>query len=382
MGIMIPLAEPVLRGNEWRYIKECLDTGWVSSVGSFVNRFEEDVAKYLGVAHAVAVVNGTAALHLALIVAGVKENDEVLVPTLTFIAPVNVVRYLGAHPVFIDCDTKTLCLDIGKVESFLTEECTRRDDGYTYNRVTGRRVSAVIPVHIFGHPTDMDALTTLCKRYRISIIEDASESLGSEYRGKKTGVLGDIGCLSFNGNKIITTGGGGMIVTNNEAWAKRARHLSTQAKRDPFIYDHDDVGYNYRLTNVPAALGVAQMEQLDEFVAAKRRNALRYKELLANMPTVAFLWEEPWATSNFWFYTIQVPPRHKDPLMQFLLSKGIQVSPVWALIHTSDMYRNCQTYRIENAQKIWETCVHIPCSVNITEEQIETVAGAIKNYFA
>lgn len=379
---MIPLAEPVLRGNEWRYIKECLDTGWVSSVGSFVNRFEEAVAQYVGAQYAVAVINGTAALHLSCLISGVKQDDEVLVPTLTFIAPVNVVRYCGAHPVFMDCDSKTLCLDIDKVESFLKQECAVHADGYTYNRASGRRVSAVIPVHIFGHPTDMDALMMICKRYNIAVIEDASESMGSQYKGKKTGALGDIGCFSFNGNKIITTGGGGMIVTNNEAWAKRARHLSAQAKRDPFVYDHDDVGYNYRLTNIPAAMGVAQMEQLDEFVAAKRRNASRYRELLADVPAVAFFWDQPWAKSNFWFYTIQVPSKHKDTLMRFLLSKEIQVSPVWALIHKLDMYRQCQAYRIENAQKIWETCVHIPCSVNITEEQIETVAGAIKHYFS
>lgn len=381
---MIPLAEPVLRGNEWKYIKECLDTGWVSSAGSFVNRFEETVARYVGAQHAVAVVNGTAALHLSLIVAGVKEGDEVIVPTLTFIAPVNVARYVGAHPVFFDCEPKTLCIDVEKIKKFLIEECEVRDDGHSYNRSTGRRVSAVIPVHIFGHPTDMDPLLDVCHKYNVRVIEDATESLGSEYRGKKTGTIGDIGCFSFNGNKIITTGGGGMIVTNNEDWAKRARHLSTQAKKDPFVYYHDDIGYNYRLTNVQAAMGVAQMEKIDEYVERKREIAASYRDLLNGTEgKVILLQEAEWAKSNFWLSTIQVAEDIKEPLISYLIAQEIQARPIWNLIHTLPMYRSDEVYgrSAPYAQQAWQKCINIPCGVSITEEQIETVVREIKNYF-
>lgn len=382
---MIPLSEPVLSGNEWEYIKECLDTGWVSSVGSFVNRFEEEVAKYLGAKHTVAVVNGTAALHLALIVAGVRPDDEVLVPTLTFIAPVNAVRYVGAHPVFFDCDPQTLCLDGRQVIEFLTKECEQRGDGKTYNKKTGQRVAAVIPVHALGHPADMDPLVEVCWRYKVCIIEDATESLGSEYKGKKAGALADLACLSFNGNKIITTGGGGMIVMSNEAWAARARHLSTQAKKDPLRYDHDEIGYNYRLTNIQAAMGVAQLEKLDEYVARKREIVARYRELLSGIEDrVKVLQEASGVKSNYWLATIQVAPEHKEPLLQHLIAQGIQARPIWKLIHELPMYKGSAVYGADTPQArgAWQTCLNIPCSVNITNEQIETVAGAIKNYFS
>ncbi|MBI2552453.1 LegC family aminotransferase [Candidatus Uhrbacteria bacterium] len=382
---MIPLAEPVLAGNEWRYIKECLDTGWVSSVGSFVNRFEEEMAKYLGVAHGVAVVNGTAALHLSLIIAGVKKDDIVLVPTLTFIAPVNTVRYVGAYPVFFDCDPETLCLDVNQIAQFLSRECERRGDGMAYYKKTGQRVGAVIPVNALGHPADMDALMEVCRQYKVCVIEDATESLGSEYKGKKAGALGNIGCLSFNGNKIITTGGGGMLVTNNGEWAARVRHLSTQAKKDPLRYDHDEIGYNYRLTNIQAALGVAQLEKLEEYVTRKREIAARYRELFAGIGgKLKVLQEASWAKSNYWLSTIQVDPNAKEPLMQYLIDQGIQARPIWNLIHELPMYKGGNVYgeSTPHALHAWQTCLNIPCSVNITNDQIETVAGAIKNYFS
>ena len=238
------------------------------SVGSYVTRFEEMVAHYVGTKYAVVTVNGTSALHVSLLAIGIQPEDEVIVPTLTFIAPVNVIKYCGAHPVFMDCDEDTLCVDVQKISDFISEECVSRN-GHTYNRKTGRRLRAIIPVHIFGHPTDMDDLVDVCFKNNIDIIEDATESLGSEYKGKKTGSFGKIGCFSFNGNKIITTGGGGMIVMDDENLAKRARHLTTQAKSDPFAYDHDEIGYNYRLTNIQAAMGVAQMEKVEEFIEIK-----------------------------------------------------------------------------------------------------------------
>ncbi|MGR3301647.1 MAG: LegC family aminotransferase [Candidatus Scalindua sp.] len=378
---VIPLSEPVISGNEWKYIKECLDTGWVSSVGSYVNRFEKMVAEYVGCKYGIAVVNGTSALHLSLLVCDVKSGDEVIVPALTFVATANVVRYCGADPVFIDCDQETLCLDVEKLKLFLEMECTRKDDGYTYNKVSGRRVKAIMAVHIFGHPVEMEALLELCRSYNIDIIEDATESLGSEYKGQKTGSFGELACLSFNGNKIITSGGGGMVVTNDEGLAGKVRHLSTQAKSDPIEYDHDEIGYNYRLTNIQAAMGVAQMECLDKFIATKRKNALKYQNLFSNINSIEFLWEKPWVKSNFWFYTIRVPKEDKKPLMESLLSKNIEVRPIWRLIPTLPMYKDCQTYYIDELIKVYESCFNLPCSVNLKEEEILFVVESIKDYF-
>ena len=379
---MISLSEPEISGNEWKYIKECLDTGWVSSAGKYVNKFEKMTADYVGTKYAVAVVNGTAAIHLSLLTCDVKPDDEVIVPTLTFIAPVNTVRYCNAVPVFMDCEPETLCIDVQKTSDFISKKCEQRRDGYTYNKGTGRRIKAVIPVHIFGHPVDMNPLLEVCKRNNIDIIEDATESLGSEYKGKKTGSFGAAGCFSFNGNKIITTGGGGMVVTDNINIAKKVRHLSTQAKKDNFEYDHDEIGYNYRLTNTQAAMGLAQMERIQEFVNIKRRNASIYSALLSEVKDVKFLWEDAQVKSNFWFYTIKVAKRHKKKLINYLLSKNIQVRPVWKLIHTLPMYKGSQTYRIENAVKAYETCINLPCSLSLGKKEIEYVAGNIRDYFS
>jgi perosamine synthetase len=377
----IPLSEPEISGNEWKYIKECIDTGWVSSAGEYVNRFEKMVADYVGTKYAVATVNGTSALHVSLIACGIQPDDEVIVPTLTFIAPVNTVRYCGAYPVFMDCTRETLCIDVQKVSDFIKMECERRRDGHTYNKKTNRRIKAIIPVHIFGHSVDMSQLIEICNANNISIIEDATESLGSECRGKKTGSFGKIGCFSFNGNKIITTGGGGMVVADEEHIAKKIRHLTTQAKSDPFEYDHDEIGYNYRLTNIQAAMGVAQMEKLEEYIKVKKKNAALYKKLVSSIEIVEFLWEKTWARSNFWFYTIRIPRKHKKPLMGFLLSKNIQVRPIWKLINTLPMYKNCQTYMIDKAVEAYESCVNLPCSVSLQEEDIEYVVRNISSYF-
>ena len=379
---VIPLSEPAITGNEWKYIKECLDTGWVSSVGSYVNRFEKMVAEYVGCKYGIAVVNGTSALHLSLLVCDVKSGDEVIVPTLTFVATANVVRYCGADPVFIDCDQETLCLDVEKLKLFLEMECTRKDDGYTYNKASGRRIKAIMAVHIFGHPVEMDALLELCRSYNIDIIEDATESLGSEYKGQKTGSFGELACLSFNGNKIITSGGGGMVVTNDEGLAGKVRHLSTQAKSDPIEYDHDEIGYNYRLTNIQAAMGVAQMESLDKFIAIKRKNALRYQELFSGSKDLEFLWERPWVMSNFWFYTIRVPMDHKKPLVEYLISRNIQVRPIWKPVHTLAMYRDCQVSKIENTMDIYHTAVNLPCSVSLKDDDMNFVVESINNYLS
>jgi len=378
---LIPLSEPEIAGNEWKYIKECLDAGWVSSVGRYVDKFERMLASYTGTGYAVATVNGTSALHVSLIACGVEPDDEVIVPTLTFIAPVNAIRYCGAYPVFMDCDKDTLCIDVQKTSRFIEKECELRRDGFTYNRKSGRKVKAVIPVHIFGHPADMDPLIKVAREHNIHVIEDATESLGSEYKRGKTGSFGIAGCFSFNGNKIITTGGGGMVVTNNKEFSARIRHLCMQAKKDPFEYYHDEIGYNYRLTNIQAAMGVAQMERLEEFVDRKRKNAVIYRELTSGIEGVEFLWEKEWSKSNFWFYTLRVPKEHRKGLMNFLLSNNMQVRPVWRLIHTLPMYENSQTYEISNSFEIYESCINLPCSVNIIKKDIEYVAETIRRYF-
>lgn len=368
MKRQIPLSVPVIRGNEWRYVKECLDTGWVSYVGPYVGRFEKKVAGYLGSRYSVATVNGTCALHASLLACGVGPGDEVIVPALTFIAPVNAVRYCGAEPVFMDCDPRTMCIDAGKTADFLKGR-------------KGKNIKAVIPVHVFGHPADMDALTDVCGRYGVAMIEDATESLGSEYKGRKAGTFGIAGCLSFNGNKIITTGGGGMIVTDDKKFADKIRHITTQAKKDPFEYYHDRIGFNYRLSSIQAAVGVAQMEKLGEYIRIKRANAALYRQMLSDEEKVEFLWEMPWAKSNFWFYTIKVQAKDRVPLMERLLSKGIQVRPIWKLINTLPMYRKNLVYRIENAPKAYNTCVNLPCSVDLTKAQITYIVKEIKGYF-
>jgi perosamine synthetase len=353
----------------------------VSSVGSYVSRFEEIVMDYVGCKYGIAVVNGTAALHLSLIACEVKSGDEVIVPSLTFVATANVVKYCGAEPVFVDCDDETLCLDVGKLKLFLEMECEQKVDGYTYNSASGRRVKAIIPVHVFGHPVEMDSLLGLCQLYNIDIIEDATESLGSEYKGEKTGSFGKLACFSFNGNKIITTGGGGMVVTNDSDLAKRVKHLSTQAKSDPTEYDHDEIGYNYRLTNIQAAMGVAQMECLDKFIEIKRENAHRYQNLLSSCKGLELLWEKPWVRSNFWFNTVKVSKDHKKPMLDYLIFRDIQVRPVWKPIHTLRMYKDCQAYEVESAINIYDTAFNLPCSVSLKENERLFVVKNINKYF-
>ena len=293
----IPLIVPELRGNEWSYIKECLDTNWVSSVGTYVDQFEKMTAEQVGCKYAVATVNGTAALHIALLLAGVQPDDEVLVSSLTFIAPANTIRYVGAWPVFIDAEPEYFQIDPSAVIEFLENECCW-DGRELRNRKTGRRVKAILPVHILGHPVDLDPILEVAARYSLPVIEDATEGLGARYRGRSLGSLGNAGCFSFNGNKIITTGGGGMFVTNDAQWAARAKYLTTQAKDDPIEYVHNAVGYNYRLTNILAAMGCAQMEQLDSFVGTKRQIANKYKDSLGHVAGSAYLRRQTGPTAH------------------------------------------------------------------------------------
>jgi perosamine synthetase len=378
----IPLAVPEIRGNEWKYAKECLDTGWVSSAGPFVDRFEKAIGDYVGAKHAVSVVNGTCAIHLALIVAGIKPDDEVLVPSLTFIAPANAVRYAGAWPVFIDAEPNYWQIDPAKVRDFLEKECVWKE-GALRNRKTGRRVSAILPVHILGHPTDVDPILQIARKYDLVVIEDATESLGSKYKGRMVGTLGDITCFSFNGNKIITTGGGGILVTDNEKWATHAKYLTTQAKDDPVEYVHNEVGYNYRLTNIQAAIGCAQLEQLDDYIAAKRQTANGYREELKNVPGIALMREAEWASSIFWLMTVFVDPSRfgidSRNLLTVLSKNGVQARPLWQPLHLSKAHAGSISPDCPVAEDLNEHCLSLPSSVGLKTEERKRVTSLIRD---
>jgi len=371
----IPLSVPELKGNEWKYVKECLDTNWVSSAGKYVDKFEEVVADYAGADYAVATVNGTAALHISLLVAGVETNDEVITPSLTFVAPANAVRYVDAWPTFMDAD-QYYQLEVGKMVDFLENECEWKN-GELINSHTGRKISAILPVDVMGHPVDMDPINEIAEKYNLTVIEDATEALGAEYKGRKVGTLGDIGVYSFNGNKLITTGGGGMIVTDNHEWAEKARYLTTQAKDDPLEYIHKEIGYNYRLTNIQAAMGVAQMEQLDGFVEKKRENAKRYTEELTEIEGITPPKEAPWAQSTYWLYTVLL---NKDnygmdsrELMDKMRENGIQVRPFWHPIHSLEPFEGTYPHEINSAEKFYEKSLSLPSSVGLTTDELEIV---------
>jgi perosamine synthetase len=378
---VIPLSAPEIGGNAWAYVKDCLDSGWVSSAGAYVDRFEEALARHVGVSHAVACVNGTAALHIALLVAGVEAGDEVIVPSLTFIAPANAVRYVGAVPVFADVDQLYWQLDARSVQHFLEASCDVVD-GRCRNRVTGRRVKAVIPVDLLGHPADVDAIAEVAKANGLAVVEDATESLGALYRGCSVGKHADVACFSFNGNKTITAGGGGMIATDNAAYARRARYLTTQAKDDPIEYVHNEVGYNYRLTNLAAALGLAQLEQLDEFVARKRAIAARYAESLARVPGVRVMAEAPWAASTFWLYTplidAAVYGRDSRALINDLWRERIQARPLWQPLHASPAHAGSPVVGSDVAARVAEQAISLPSSVGLSALQQDRVTAAIR----
>lgn len=378
---VIPLCVPHLAGKEWDYIKECLDTNWVSSVGPFVDRFEACLAHYTGNRFAVATMNGTAALHIALLVVGVEPGDEVLVSDLTFIAPVNAIRYVGAWPVLVDAEPAYFQMDPDKLKNFLSRDCRRGKHGLR-NRHTGRLVKAILPVHILGHSCDMNSIMELAEKYGIVVIEDATESLGGRYHEKKVGHLGHCACLSFNGNKIITTGGGGMFVSDDEKLSAKARYLTTQAKDDPLEFIHNEIGYNYRLTNVLAALGCAQMEHLDEYVDLKRRHALAYAAGLAGLSGITLPLEAPAVQSTFWLYTIRVNREHygcdSRPLLKYLESKGIQSRPLWQPMHQSLVHRESWSTDCSVAEQLNYESLSIPSSVGLSEEQSNRVIAEIE----
>ena len=378
---MIPLCVPHMGGNEAKYLQECVETNFVSSVGPFVDRFEEVLAEYVGARSAVATVTGTAALHIALLVAGVELDDEVLVSTLSFIAPANAVRYVGAWPVFVDAEPKHWQMDPERVEHFLRTRCLRRGMEL-FNRDTGRRVRAIIPVHILGHPVQMQPILNLAREFDLTVIEDATEGLGATYEGRPLGALSHIGCFSFNGNKLITTGGGGMIVTDNEDWADQARYLTTQAKDDPVEYVHHSIGYNYRLTNVQAALGCAQMEMLSDHIARKRQIAERYVEVLSDIAGLTPMSEAAWARSAFWLYTVRVDAlrygRDSRALLQDLGRACVQARPLWQPLHLSPAHAGAVRVGGEVAERLHHEALSLPSSVGLTDEEQSRVVQLLR----
>ncbi|MGW9684596.1 LegC family aminotransferase [Flagellimonas sp. 2504JD1-5] len=359
----IPLHAPTFRGNEKVYLNECVDSTFVSSVGKFVDRFEEEIVAFTGAKYAVAMVNGTAALHIALKLAGVTENDEVITQPLTFIATCNAISYLGAKPVFVDVDRETMGLSPDKLEDFLKTN-TEIVRGHCVNVRSKRKIKAIVPMHTFGHPADLEELTAICERYNIILVEDSAESLGSYYRDKHTGTFGKVGVLSFNGNKTITTGGGGMLITNDGNIAKIAKHITTTAKKPhPYEYEHDMIGYNYRLPNLNSALGCAQMESLPEFLEKKRRLAKKYEAFFANTD-IDFVSEREGCIANYWLNAVILKSHdERNSFLKEMNSSGVMTRPIWMLMNRLAMFKDAQCGNLENAAWLEERVVNIPSSV-------------------
>jgi len=372
----IPLSIPHLEGNELKYVTECIETGWVSSAGEYVNRFENMVAEFAGCRYGVAAVNGTSGLHLALHMLGIGPGDAVIIPNITFIASANAVVYSHANPVFIDIDPDTWQMDLDLLEAFLEEE-TEIKNGQCVMVPSGKLLKAIMPVHVLGNMCDMPRLMNIAEKYHLHVVEDASESLGSYYDGRHSGSWGIMSVFSFNGNKIITTGGGGVIVTNDEGHAKRAKHLSTQSKVDPETYFHDEIGFNYRLVNVLAAIGVAQMEQLPEFIKNKKRMDAYYRKHLAGAGDIRFQKVEEKVDPNCWLFTFYT--RKKDQVLAALKENQIIARPFWTPMNQLPMFENHLYYHHEDhSRDIHARCLSIPSSVGITEEEMERVVRVVK----
>ncbi|MBP0726735.1 LegC family aminotransferase [Bacillus sp. RG28] len=365
------LHEPNLKGNELKYVTDCIESGWVSSVGSYVDLFEEKLAEFTGMKKAIVVVNGTAALHMCLKLVGVIENDEVLIPTLTFVATANAVTYCGAIPHFVDSEEESLGIDPIKLDAYL-EEITIIRKNECFNKLTGRRIKALVPMHTFGHPVNIELLVKIAEKYHLELVEDAAESLGSYYKGIHTGNFGKIAALSFNGNKIVTTGGGGAILTNDLEIAKMAKHITTTAKI-PHKWDfiHDCIGYNYRLPNINAAIGVAQLENIDYFLTSKRKLANQYIDRLSNVQGLSVYKEQEFSESNYWLNTILLDINNiyqRDEILTELNNQGIMSRPVWKSLHTLEMYKDCPRMSLEGAELLEKRIINIPSSVLLGEK--------------
>jgi len=373
---IIPLSVPNIAGNEWKYVKDCLDTGWISSVGSYVSQFEQMVADFAGAKYGIAAVNGTAALHISLLLSGVKQDDYVILPNLTFVASANSIAYLGAEPLLIDADPDLWQMDLDLLEEFLENETDERDGSLICVR-DGRRIGAIMPVHILGNMCDMDRFLSIVKKYPLPIVEDATEALGTRYKGKSAGGFSPLACFSFNGNKIISTGGGGVIVTDDEPLAKHAKHLTTTAKARVDEYYHDEVGYNYRLVNVLAAIGVGQMELLPGFIKRKKECVGYYKKELAGVADIRFQQELPDVETNGWLFTIQTDKQQQ--LLDHLNANKILSRRFWMPMNKLPMYKDCiYIQKTDHADYIYNTCLSIPSSTNITDEELAIVVKTIK----
>lgn len=385
MNKFIPLSVPNLKEKELEYVTRAVKTEWVSTGGPYVNDFEEKIAQYVNAKGAVSCQNGTSGLHIALQVCEVTKEDEVIVPALTFIAAVNPVKYIGAEPVFMDCDD-SLTMDADKLLEFCQNEC-RFDGGKLINNKTLKHIKAILVVHVFGNMADMEKIMDVADKFNLKVIEDATEAIGTYYTAGKyknlfAGMIGTIGVYSFNGNKIITTGGGGMIVSNDEELLKKSKHLTTQAKSDELYYTHDEIGYNYRMTNLQAALGLAQLEQLEKFIEVKKENYNLYKEKIKEIHGLSILDFKDNIRSNHWFYSLKCEndyPMSRDEIIKYLADNKIQSRPIWGLINEQRPYIESQAYKIEKANYYIERIVNIPCSSNLTKEDLLYVVECLKN---
>lgn len=379
MNNWIPLSTPTFEGNEWNYVKECIDTGWVSSVGQFVNRFEEEIANFTGANYAIATMNGTSALHLSLLLAGVQPGDAVIIPSLTFVATANAVAYLGAEPILIDSKSDTWQMDLDLLSEFL------EFNTYTKNKVcllkdSGQKIGAIVPVHVLGNLVDMDHLCSLAERFQIPVVEDSTEALGSTLNGKHAGTFGLFGTLSFNGNKLITTGGGGMILTNQPILAQKAKHLTTQAKADPLEYFHDEIGFNYRLVNILAAIGVAQLEKIPNFLDKHHTIFEIYKNGLAFLPGSSWQKSIPNASPNHWITTICFPKA--DSLLQYLLHHKIQARKFWVPMHMLPMFKSNRYIHRENiSERLYNNAISLPSSSNLSAENQDFIIRKILEFY-
>ncbi|MBA6153386.1 LegC family aminotransferase [Gelidibacter maritimus] len=380
---MIPLSIPKIEGNESKYVLDCLNTGWISSAGSYVNQFEEMVANYAGAKYGVACMNGTAGLHIAQVLLGVTENDHVIAPNITFIATLNAIKYTGATPILIDVNADDWQMDLELLVNYLNDQTELRTTAagtFSYDTTTNKRVRAIMPVHVLGNMGDMDSLVAIAKTYHLDIIEDAAEALGSTFENKHAGTFGKIGVFSFNGNKIISTGGGGVIVTDDEALAKRARHLTTQAKISAMDYIHDAIGYNYRLVNVLAAIGVAQMETFPEALKAKKAMDAFYRSELEGVGDIKFQ-EIPEGTNpNCWLFTFSTSRMRE--LLEYLNANGVQSRPFWMPMNQLEMFKD-DRYITKNdvSASVYQNSISIPSSAGITQEQLETVVRIIRELY-
>jgi len=382
-GIMderyIPLSVPHLVGNEKKYVNQCLDSNWISAGGEFVRRFEDEFAKFTGADFAVAVSSGTAAIHLALIAAGIKPGDGVFAPTVTFIAPINAISYVGAQPVFVDIDQDSLGISPESVQSFIDKYCYFKDS-ILINRFSNERISAIMAVHVYGHSARIDELNEIAQKYNLALVEDASEAIGTRYKDKHVGTFGNFGCFSFSGNKLLATGNGGIFLTNDEEAATRVRHLRQQATTDTRYFYHDEVGYNYRMSNLAAAIGLAQMEYLPQTITTKRKIHLVYERAFEGVEDIKLFTELDWCRSNYWMAVLQVPAERRDEFIAHMEVRAIEARPIWELNNRHPMYSACSCANIDNSIDLYESLVAIPCNQSMSEDDAQRVVATVIDF--